>query len=966
MEFLLDDQINEEVLESNDRHSCHNCNKEFPLFELEIHFLICQSIEQSNSQNFKTTTTPDTLNLEIGKVESKNSIIEDEKFHFEENICDESSEKTKTSSKSSNSSKHYNVIENKDSKIFECKYCNKTFHRQGTFSSHCSRRHRDKILSKVYLKNYDIIESEKSKTFQCKVCKKNFETRQRFHTHYHIMHKEKVLQCNKCKKRYVDQTKLNIHQKICGKIMTKPSKNKNRNYSIIEKGDSQMVQCKECNKIFQKVDRFYSHYKHLHREKKYHCENCKKSFPVKKHLRRHLRSCNPVHLDEIMNLYCNIISKDEGEMFQCKKCDKLFIQRRNLYFHINKIHYYKSFKCDICKKSFECQSTLDDHYRKCNGTSEKREDLFESEIQKNPENEARNIIEDILNGVINALNITVRGFKCWLCKSVLKTKGSFNIHMETHARGKLKCDKCHDTFPRKNVLQRHIISCNGKINSLKCPHCDKVYHTMYGMKDHVKNIHNLDFDMKAHSIQQFKCDKCHDNLADNRSLRRHVKTCDGRIRSKKCTHCIKVFLSDSALETHVKNRHLKKEAPSKQLSHCSEDSRKVSCEICDQSCYGKAGLIDHALKEHDIKIYPYKCQNCPSSFSSRKLHSQHLEEKHNEDSHSCNICGKKFSKPDYIQNHISIVHHKKTDHVCEFCNKGFSTVQTLKFHISLIHKEKDIKCHLCDKTFRLGFQLKEHIEGFHEQKFKCVPCDKVWIKRQQYTDHIKIIHEGKVVARNRKEMCEACGKIMHPSLLPSHIEMWHEIVEEQCETCGKIFSKKIELKTHLFDEHGIRMQPSLGEGHKCKICSKVFKNYQTYYNHKRIMHDNVRFKCKFCEKEFTQNQNLDRHVESTHENIEKQCDSCGKMISRKALKGHLLDEHGIRIQSRAATSGKIWECKPCNKVFKNYIASYNHKKKIHDNFRYKCKFCEKEFTQSQNLNRHVVSHVVSIRNKHEL
>ena len=81
MDFLhFEDQKNEDLLESNNSHSCHNCNKEFPLFELEIHFLICQSIEQSNSQNFKTTTTPDTLNLEIGKVESKNSIIEDEKM----------------------------------------------------------------------------------------------------------------------------------------------------------------------------------------------------------------------------------------------------------------------------------------------------------------------------------------------------------------------------------------------------------------------------------------------------------------------------------------------------------------------------------------------------------------------------------------------------------------------------------------------------------------------------------------------------------------------------------------------------------------------------------------------------------------------------------------------------------------------------------------------------------------------
>ena len=79
--------------------------------------------------------------------------------------------------------------------------------------------------------------------------------------------------------------------------------------------------------------------------KKFPCEYCNKSFMLKHHLTRHVKS---IHL---------------GERFQCRLCRKCFADKSYLTKHVRSVHFGVTYKCDHCSKFFPLKCSLASHIK---------------------------------------------------------------------------------------------------------------------------------------------------------------------------------------------------------------------------------------------------------------------------------------------------------------------------------------------------------------------------------------------------------------------------------------------------------------------------------------------------------------------------------------------------------------------------------------------------------------------------
>ena len=144
----------------------------------------------------------------------------------------------------------------------------------------------------------------------------------------------------------------------------------------------------------------------------------------------------------------------------------------------------------------------------------------------------------------------------------------------------------------------------------------------------------------------------------------------------------------------------------------------------------------------------------------------------------------------------------------------------------------------------------------------------------------------------------------------------------------------------------------------CNSCDKSYTQSHSLKNHQLVVHEGFRFDCDSCDRTFTQSPSLQKHKKSVHKDIkiepkpilersisEKkyECDLCDKIFTQSgSLKRHKETLHRNNAQEPILTPNNI-KIEP-----KTDLERSNKPEKS-----FKCGKCDKCFTQSGSLKRHI-------------
>lgn len=337
------------------------------------------------------------------------------------------------------------------------------------------------------------------------------------------------------------------------------------------------------------------------------------------------------------------------------------------------------------------------------------------------------------------------------------------------------------------------------------------------------------------------------------------------------------------------------------------------------------------------------------------------------------------------------------DRTCEVCGKIFSRRDYMLIHCNKQHKSSTgcyFKCDICNeqKSYKMRARLEEHMMMVHLKNigdsefiyFECKECKNTFMCSDDLISHSFYVH-GKEVIKPRKiksyrtsgsraklepiekRTCKICKNVFTRSeTMIYHMKTVHRSNNnyscELCEQTGvtKSFNIKAKLQEHLMVDHlGISdSNEDSNKYYECEICYDSYLKFDELQSHSIFVHSKPLYRndtSKKIKRKFKED--LDTVDSAKEESGQFPCEFCSETFNKE----HRLIDH------RAKFHNLGYKCLKCDIPFetKKDLVFHNN---IHVEFvkklskeeivmKYECILCSFKSYQENDLYQHLPSHV---------
>ncbi|XP_060536211.1 zinc finger protein 62 homolog [Cylas formicarius] len=502
----------------------------------------------------------------------------------------------------------------------------------------------------------------------CGICGKRFVTKSNLERHVAAHENMTLNSCEHCKKSFISENRLRIHQENHCK--------KGGDISKFYRSDVTVWKCTKCHEVFSSLE-----------IGTYHSSACSETVCFGQEY--NVQSGNK-HVEKILTEI----------LLQCEFCNRTYSDKNLLLMHQRTHTTQKNYECVNCSRIFDSYVSASTHWLKkcsefanlfylpkltfceyCNRTFKSHEILYSHKIKKkhytpklhlsvnngcqNKENinsankcvDNKEIVIKLLEDVLKELEIPTEvadnnGGKIDNLTKMPLVEVKLEPTSETNSGN--TTSEIHESKKgdRKRKNQRNLGKSNKKFSAavdegfkFQCEKCIKVFSRVADLEKHRSNEH----------AANFTCEECGQTLTSMKALLVHSRA-HKSLKPYVCDTCGRSYSQTSHLWQHMRFH---------------QGIKPFACphEGCEARYTIRPDLKDHIRKVH-TRERPFKCNVCNKCFLTGSVYYQHRLIHTNDRRYGCDICKKRFFRADALNNHRRI-HTDERPYPCNVCGREF-------------------------------------------------------------------------------------------------------------------------------------------------------------------------------------------------------------------------------------------------------------------------------------------------------